>query len=122
MSVQRKLNALLFELQTARSPLAQAKVLARAWRTLRELSPTDRRLLARHVSFDGAEEMLEGLGTRKGGWAPAMLLQILSNARDTEASTAAGPAFTLAFTLFCITLALNVFALGFVRKYREMYD
>ena len=41
---------------------------------------------------------------------------------DTEASTAAGPAFTLAFTLFCITLALNVFALGFVRKYREMYD
>ena len=87
MSVQRKLNALLFELQTARSPLAQAKVLARAWRTLRELSPTDRRLLARHVSFDGAEEMLEGLGTRKGGWAPAMLLQILSNARATDAST-----------------------------------
>ncbi|MHA1127631.1 MAG: phosphate ABC transporter permease subunit PstC [Alphaproteobacteria bacterium] len=41
---------------------------------------------------------------------------------DTEASTAAGPAFTLAFTLFCITLALNIFALRFVRKYREMYD
>ncbi len=41
---------------------------------------------------------------------------------DTEASTAAGPAFTLAFTLFCITLALNVFALRLVRKYREMYD
>jgi ABC-type phosphate transport system permease subunit len=37
---------------------------------------------------------------------------------DTEASTAAGPAFTL----FCITLALNIFALRFVRKYREMYD
>jgi len=87
MSAQRKLNALLFELQTARTPLAQAKVLARAWRTLRELSPTDRRLLARHVSFDGAEEMLEGLATRKGGWAPAMLLQILSNARDTDTST-----------------------------------
>jgi len=41
---------------------------------------------------------------------------------DTEASTAAGPAFTLAFTLFCITLALNIFALRFVRKYREKYD
>jgi len=41
---------------------------------------------------------------------------------DTEASTAAGPAFTLCFTLFCITLALNVFALRMVRKYREMYD
>jgi len=41
---------------------------------------------------------------------------------DTEAATAAGPAFTLGFTLFCITLALNVFALRVVRKYREMYD
>ena len=87
MSVQQKLNALLFELQTSRTPLAQAKVLARAWRTLRDLSPTDRRLLARHVGFDGAEEMLEGLATRKGGWAPSMLLQILSKAQNTDAST-----------------------------------
>ena len=41
---------------------------------------------------------------------------------DTEASTAAGPAFTLGFTLFCITLGLNVIALKVVRKYREQYD
>ena len=41
---------------------------------------------------------------------------------DTEASTAAGPAFTLGFTLFCITLGLNVVALKVVRKYREQYD
>ncbi len=41
---------------------------------------------------------------------------------DTEASTAAGPAFTLGFTLFLITLLLNIFALRVVRKYREMYD
>ncbi|MEM9715694.1 MAG: phosphate ABC transporter permease subunit PstC [Pseudomonadota bacterium] len=41
---------------------------------------------------------------------------------DTEAATAAGPAFTLGFTLFCVTLALNVFALRTVRKYRELYD
>ncbi|MFT4794417.1 MAG: phosphate transport system permease protein [Paracoccaceae bacterium] len=41
---------------------------------------------------------------------------------DTEASVAAGPAFTLGFTLFCVTLALNVIALRIVRKYREMYD
>lgn len=87
MNAQRKLNALLLELRSAKTPLAQAKVLARAWRTLRELSPTDRRLLARHVGFDGAEEMLERLATRKAGWAPAMLLQVLSNARNTDAST-----------------------------------
>lgn len=41
---------------------------------------------------------------------------------DTEASTAAGPAFTLGFTLFCVTLALNIIALRVVRKYRELYD
>ncbi|MEL6336879.1 MAG: phosphate ABC transporter permease subunit PstC [Pseudomonadota bacterium] len=41
---------------------------------------------------------------------------------DTEAATAAPPAFTLGFTLFCVTLALNVVALRVVRRYREMYD
>ncbi len=41
---------------------------------------------------------------------------------DTEASVAAGPAFTLGFTLFCITLGLNIYALRTVRKYRELYD
>ena len=41
---------------------------------------------------------------------------------DTEAETAAGPAFTLGFTLFCVTLLLNIVALRVVRKYREMYD
>ena len=41
---------------------------------------------------------------------------------DTEAATAAGPAFTLGFTLFCVTLLLNILALRLVRKYREKYD
>ena len=41
---------------------------------------------------------------------------------DTEASTAAGPAFSLGFTLFCVTLIFNVWALHLVRKYREVYD
>ena len=84
MSVQRKLNALLFELQTAQTPLAQAKILARSWRTLRELSATDRRLLARHVGFDGAEQILEGLAAKKTGFAPATLLQVLNKARATD--------------------------------------
>jgi phosphate transport system permease protein len=41
---------------------------------------------------------------------------------DTEAATAAGPAFTLGFTLFCVTLVFNIWALALVRKYREVYD
>lgn len=41
---------------------------------------------------------------------------------DTEASTAAGPAFTLGFTLFCVTLLMNFVAQRIVRRYREQYD
>jgi phosphate transport system permease protein len=41
---------------------------------------------------------------------------------DTEADTAAGPAFALGFTLFCITLMFNVLALRIVQKYRQKYD
>jgi phosphate transport system permease protein len=41
---------------------------------------------------------------------------------DTEASVAAGPAFTLGFALFCVTLVLNIVALRIVRKYREQYE
>jgi hypothetical protein len=87
MGSQRKLNALLFELQTARSPLQQAKTMARAWRTIRELSPTDRKLLARHAGFSGAEEMLEGLATKRGWLAPAALLGALSKARDHDGTS-----------------------------------
>ncbi|MEM1344710.1 MAG: phosphate ABC transporter permease subunit PstC [Pseudomonadota bacterium] len=41
---------------------------------------------------------------------------------DTEAATAAGPAYTLGFTLFVVTLALNMVALRIVRRYREAYE
>ncbi|MEM9736806.1 MAG: phosphate ABC transporter permease subunit PstC, partial [Pseudomonadota bacterium] len=41
---------------------------------------------------------------------------------DTDASTASGPAYTLGFVLFFVTLLLNVIALRIVRRYREMYD
>lgn len=41
---------------------------------------------------------------------------------DTEADTAAGPAFALGFTLFVVTLAFNIVALRIVQKYRQKYD
>ncbi|MGI9475533.1 MAG: phosphate ABC transporter permease subunit PstC [Hyphomicrobiaceae bacterium] len=41
---------------------------------------------------------------------------------DTEADTAAGPAFALGFTLFSVTLFFNVIALRLVQKYRQKYD
>lgn len=41
---------------------------------------------------------------------------------DTDAETAAGPAFALGFTLFVVTLILNIVAMRIVNKYREKYD
>jgi len=41
---------------------------------------------------------------------------------DTEAEFAAGPAFTLGFALFCMTLLMNVAAGRIVRRYRELYE
>lgn len=41
---------------------------------------------------------------------------------DTDLATASGPVFALGFTLFCVTLALNILALKIVRRYRELYD
>jgi hypothetical protein len=81
MAMHRQVSALLYELQGAGSPLAKAKVLARAWRTVRELSPLDRKLLAREAGFAGAEEILEGLAKRRGGFAPALMLELLGNAQ-----------------------------------------
>jgi phosphate transport system permease protein len=41
---------------------------------------------------------------------------------DTEAKTAAGPAFTLGFTLFVLTLLMNMLAQRLVARFREAYD
>ena len=41
---------------------------------------------------------------------------------DSDASTAAGPAFSLGFTLFFITMIMNLVALRIVQTYRQKYD
>ena len=85
MKISDDLTALIFELQRARSPRDKARAMARAWRTIRRLSPTERRLLAREVGFDGAEELVEGLAGKGGGvFAPAAVLEALGRMRKKE--------------------------------------
>lgn len=79
------LSALVFELQRAGSKVDKAKALARAWRTVRGLSATERQLLAREVGFDGAEDLIEGLAGRGSGvFAPAAVLEALGKMRREE--------------------------------------
>jgi len=82
VSLSDQLSAMIFELRSAPSPVARAKALARAWRFIRRLGPSERTLLAREAGFDGAEDLLESVATRKGGVAPAILLQLLGAVRD----------------------------------------
>lgn len=83
--MNRELAALVFELQRARSPIDRARALARAWRTLRGLSPTERRLLVREVGFEGAEDLVEGLVEKGGGaFSPAAVLEALGQMRRDE--------------------------------------
>ena len=82
MGLPEQLTAMVFELRGAGSPVAKAKALARAWRMVRRLSPVDRMALAEEAGFDGAEDLLENLAAKKGGVAPALMLQFLSSLRD----------------------------------------
>ncbi len=91
MNVSDDLTALVFELQRARSPADKAKALARAWRTVRGLSGTERRLLVREVGFDGAEDLIEGLAARSGGaFAPAAVLEALGRMRKDQSFSVRG--------------------------------
>jgi len=65
--------------------------MARAWRTIRGLNATERRLLVREVGFDGAEDLVEGLtGKSGGGFAPAAVLEALGKARGDEGLSVRG--------------------------------
>jgi hypothetical protein len=59
------------------------KVVARAWRTLQRLSPTERAALASEVGIDGAEELVERMASKHGRLKPAAILQVLEKARGT---------------------------------------
>ena len=82
MGLPEQLAAMVFELKGAGSPVTKAKALARAWRMVRRLSPADRMALAEEAGFEGAEDLLESLAAKKGGVAPALMLQFLNSLRD----------------------------------------
>ncbi len=82
MGLPEQLAAMVFELRGTGSPVAKAKALARAWRMVRRLSPADRMALAEEAGFEGAEDLLESLAAKKGGVAPALMLQFLNSLRD----------------------------------------
>lgn len=87
MAGREELAALLFEMQRARGPIDKARAAARAWRTLRELSPTERRMIAREIGSSGADELLESLGRGGRGFSPAAVLEALTRVGDDDGTS-----------------------------------
>ena len=87
MGVSDELLWLLHQMRGTTSPIERLKLLARGWRSVRELSADDRRSLARELGFDGAEQMIDHLA-RRGGMSPSNLLSVLHRAEETDPATA----------------------------------
>ncbi len=83
MAVSDELVWLLHQIRSSSSPIERLKLLARGWRSVRELSADDRRRLARELGIDGAEDLVEQLA-RRGGTSPSNLLSMLHRAEQAD--------------------------------------
>ncbi len=81
MAVSEDLVWLLNQLRNTSRPVERLRLLARGWRTLRELDPADRLRVAQELGIDGAEALVEQIAHR-GGASPAGLLTALEALRD----------------------------------------
>lgn len=86
MSPASDLQALLRELRGVRSPVQRMKLLTLGWRTVRRLTPTERKVLANQLGMDGLDGVLSRLGRRDDGITPTELMQVLEKADDIDPS------------------------------------
>lgn len=78
------LARLLSQLRSVSSPIERMRLIARAWRSVRRLSPRERDVLARQIGLDGAEELIEGIAVSRGGLSPATVQRTLDRLREVE--------------------------------------
>jgi hypothetical protein len=83
MSVSNEFVWLLNQLRNAASPRERLRLLALGYRTLRDLSPSDRRRVAHELGVEGAEQLVEQLA-RRGGASPAVLMEALRRLESTD--------------------------------------
>ncbi len=85
MTSPAQLSRLIRELRGAASPVQRLKLLGLGWRTLRGLSTEQRRQIASQLGFEGAEEIVENLSSRRG-LSPARLLQTVGRLKNVDAA------------------------------------
>lgn len=84
MSLADELLNLRRELAAATSPLQRMKMLARSWRSVRQLSPSERKQLAKAVGADGAEGVLDRIAAHKGRVGASFLVPSLEKFRGMD--------------------------------------
>ncbi|MGE5235785.1 MAG: hypothetical protein ACM3O7_05520 [Acidobacteriota bacterium] len=80
----KQVAELLFQLRSARSPLAKVRVLQQAWQVVHALTPSDRLEVATALGFEGAESVVDRLASERGGLTPELLHDLLARAEDTD--------------------------------------
>lgn len=78
---------ILTQLRGAKSPLARVRVVARAWRVLRNLTPAERMTIATQIGIDGADDLIEAIAAHQGTTPPAELMGTLNNLQKVDAGT-----------------------------------
>ena len=84
MALADELLNLRRELAAASSPLQRMQMLARSWRSLRQLSPAQRKQLAKAVGAEGAESVLDRIAARKGRVGASFLVPSLEKFKGTD--------------------------------------
>lgn len=83
----RDLLDLIVQLREAKSPLARVRVVARAWRTVRALTPKQRYEIAVHLGLDGADDLIEAIAAHAGTTPPPELMQAVNQVQKMDPAT-----------------------------------
>ncbi|MES1242581.1 MAG: hypothetical protein ABUT39_13285 [Acidobacteriota bacterium] len=83
----RALLDLIVQLREAKSPLARVRVVARAWRAVRALTPKQRYEVAVQLGLDGADDLIEAIAAHQGATPPAELMKAVNEVQKMDPAT-----------------------------------
>jgi hypothetical protein len=78
---------LLLQIKEAKSPLARVRVVARAWRAVRSLTPKQRYEVAAQLGLDGADDLIEAIAAHQGTTPPAELMKAVNEVQQMDPAT-----------------------------------
>ncbi len=78
------LAALIRQIRGVNSPVARVKLLARAWRFLKKMTPAERSDLSAKIGFGPTEKLLRTLAVTKGRVTPGLLAEAVEQLRQTD--------------------------------------